>query len=111
MEDVGLKSAADNIVQDPGITGFRSEWLDAHSRHLLGNYVKPPGDAANAIRAAAGLPTLAPSDLEKEESEGDSTGAKKTPDTFLAMYCRHICSASSSFSFSFAAVFPRRREW
>jgi hypothetical protein len=71
MEDVGLKSAADNVVQDPGITGFRPEWLDAYTRHLLGNYVKPPRDAANAIRAVAGLPQLGPSDLEKEESKGD----------------------------------------
>src|SRR3954470_22690475 len=71
MEDVGLQSAADNIIRDPGITGCRSEWLDAYTRHLLGNYVKPPRDAANAIRAAAGLPALAPSDLEKEESKGD----------------------------------------
>ena len=71
LEDVGVKSAADNVVQDPGITGFRKEWLDSYTRHLLGNYVKPPREAANAIRKTAGLPELAPSDLEKEESKGD----------------------------------------
>ncbi len=71
LEDVGVKSAADNIVQDPSVTGFRTEWLDAYTRHLLGNYVRPPREAANALRTAAGLPTLAPSDLEKEESKGD----------------------------------------
>lgn len=84
MEDVGLKSAADNIVQDPGITGFRSEWLDAYTRHLLGNYVKPPRNAANAIRAAAGLPTLAPSDLEKEESKG-GLAPRLSPSDALAL--------------------------
>jgi hypothetical protein len=71
MEDVGLKSAADNIVQDPGITGFRIEWLDAYSRHLLGNYVKPPREAANALRIAAGLLALAPADLENDGGKGE----------------------------------------
>ncbi len=71
LEDVGVKSAADNVVQDPVITGFRTEWLDSYTRHLLGNYVKPPREAANAIRKAAGLPELAPSDLEKDENKGD----------------------------------------
>ncbi|MBA3495818.1 MAG: right-handed parallel beta-helix repeat-containing protein, partial [Gemmatimonadales bacterium] len=70
MEDVGLKSAAGNVVQDPGMSGIPTQWLDAYSRHLLANYVKPPRDAANAVRAAAGLPALAPADLEKEESKG-----------------------------------------
>jgi hypothetical protein len=70
LEDVGLKSAAGNIVQAPGMTGFRTEWLDAYSRHLLANYVKPPREAANALRASVGLPALAPADFEKEENKG-----------------------------------------
>jgi Right handed beta helix region len=71
LEDVGLKSANGNIVQDPGMSGFRPEWLDAYSRHLLANYVKPPREAANAVRIAAGLPGLTPADLDKEENKGD----------------------------------------
>jgi hypothetical protein len=71
MEDLGLKSAAGNVVQDPGITGLGTEWLDAYSRHLLASYVKPPRDAANAVRTAAGLPILNPADLDKEASKGD----------------------------------------
>ena len=70
LEDVGLKSAADNVVKDPGITGFKTEWLDAYSRHLLANYVKPPREAANALRTAAGLPALTPADFQKEENKG-----------------------------------------
>jgi len=71
LEDVGLKSAAGNVVLDPGMSGFRPEWLDAYSRHLLANYIKPPREAANAVRMAAGLAALAPADLEKEENKGD----------------------------------------
>jgi hypothetical protein len=71
LEEVGLKSAAGNIIQDPGMTGFKAEWLDAYSRHLLANYVKPPREAANALRTTAGLPVLIPADLEKEENKGD----------------------------------------
>jgi hypothetical protein len=51
---------------------------------LLGNYVKPPRDAANAIRTAAGLPALAPSDLEKEESKGD-LAPRLSPSDALAL--------------------------
>ena len=71
LEDVGVKSAANNVVQDPAISGLRKEWLDAYSRHLLANYVKPPRDAANSVRKAAGLPELAAADLQKEEDKGD----------------------------------------
>lgn len=70
LEDVGLKSTAGNVVQDPGITGFKTEWLDAYSRHLLANYVKPPREAANALRTAVGLPALTPADLQGEENKG-----------------------------------------
>lgn len=71
LEDAGVKSGADNVVQDPGIAGFRKEWLDSYTRQLLANYVKPPREAANAIRKSAGLPELSSADLEKEESKGD----------------------------------------
>jgi hypothetical protein len=84
IEDVGLKSATSNVVQDPGMTGFRPDWLDAYSRHLLANYVKPPRDAANAVRAAAGLPTITPADLEKEESKG-AFAPRFTPADALAL--------------------------
>jgi hypothetical protein len=71
LEDVGFKSASGNVVQDPGLTGFKLEWLDAYSRHLLANYATPPREAANALRTAAGLPALTPADLERPESKGD----------------------------------------
>jgi hypothetical protein len=71
LEDVGLKSAAGNVIQDPGIAGLKREWLDAYSRHLLANYAKPPREATNALRAAAGLPALTAADVETPESKGD----------------------------------------
>src|SRR6185312_13994969 len=70
LEDIGFKSCTDNIVQNPGITGLRPEWLDAYSRHLLANYAKPPRQTANAVRTAVGLPALDPPDLEKSENKG-----------------------------------------
>ncbi len=70
LEDIGFKSCADNIVQNPGIAGLKREWLDGYSRHLLANYAKPPRETANAARVAAGLPALNPSDLETTESKG-----------------------------------------
>ncbi len=84
MEDVGLKSVAGNVVQDPGMTGLRNEWLDAYSRHLLANYVKPPRDAANAVRSAAGLPALTNADLGKEEDKG-AFAPRFTPADALAL--------------------------
>jgi len=84
MEDVGLKSSAGNVVQDPAMTGLPTEWLDAYSRHLLANYVKPPFDATNAVRAAAGLPALTKADLEKEENKGDFA-PRFTPADALAL--------------------------
>jgi hypothetical protein len=70
LEDLGFKSVAGNTVQDPGVTGLRAQWLDAYSRHLLANYVKPPRDAANALRTTNGLSALAPADLEDENAKG-----------------------------------------
>lgn len=70
LEDLGFKSVAGNAVQDPGLTGLRPAWLDAYSRHLLANYVKPPFDAANALRAANGLSVLAPADLQPDDAKG-----------------------------------------
>jgi hypothetical protein len=70
LEDLGFKSAGDNAVRDPGVAGLKSEWVDAYSRQLLATYAKPPRDAANALRAAAGLPTLQQGELDKPESKG-----------------------------------------
>src|SRR5882724_849714 len=63
-------SSAENVIADPVISGLRKEWVDAYTRHLLGNYVKPPWDAANVLRASAGLTALAPSDLADDASKG-----------------------------------------
>jgi Right handed beta helix region len=71
LEDLGFKSAAGNVIQAPGMTGLRPEWLDAYSRHLLINYVKPPREAANALRTSNGLPPLAAADLENAADKGD----------------------------------------
>lgn len=70
LEDLGFKSCGGNIIQDPTLTGLPTEWLDTYSRHLLGRYATPPRDAANAFRAVAGLPVLAPVDLEKQDQKG-----------------------------------------
>jgi len=68
LEDVGLRSCADNQILDPGMSGLRLPWLDAYSRHLLATYSRPPQEAANALRSAAGLPALSPEDLRKADS-------------------------------------------
>ncbi|HEY1892787.1 MAG TPA: right-handed parallel beta-helix repeat-containing protein [Steroidobacteraceae bacterium] len=68
LEDVGMKSCADNRIQDPGMVGLPPPWFDAYSRQLLANYSRPPYDAANALRTAAGLPALSPDDLRKPEN-------------------------------------------
>ncbi|MCU1255671.1 MAG: hypothetical protein JWM83_1970 [Candidatus Angelobacter sp.] len=80
LEDIGVKSSADNIVQDPGMTGLRPEWLDAYTRHLLAHYAKPPRETANAIRTAAGLPALTPDDLAKPENTGGLAPRFAVPD-------------------------------
>jgi len=70
LEDLGFKSAADNAVHDPGLSGLKPEWVDAYSRHLIANYAKPPREAANALRVAVGLPALQQGDLDKPENKG-----------------------------------------
>jgi Right handed beta helix region len=70
LEDLGFKSASANVVQDPGISGLKKDWLDAYTRHLLANYVKPPYAAANLVRKTEGLSELAPTDFQKEEDKG-----------------------------------------
>jgi hypothetical protein len=117
MEDIGLKSSAGNVVQDPGMTGFRPEWLDAYSRHLLANYVRPPRDAANAVRSSAGLPALAAADLEKEENKGDFA-PRLTPADALALrfsvtqgYHPAELSAQSSGSSRPPAIAYRPIDW
>lgn len=71
LEDVGFKSAADNVIKDAGLSGFKVEWLDSYTRHLLANYATPPREAANALRTAAGLPVLSSADFGQPESKGD----------------------------------------
>ena len=70
LEDLGFKSAIGNVVQDPGVTGFKSEWLDAYSRHLMASYATPPYEPANALRAAAGLPALTADDVKTPQTGG-----------------------------------------
>src|ERR1041385_6166304 len=101
LEDVGLKSAGGNTVQAPGMSGFRPEWLDAYSRHLLANYVKPPREAANAVRIDAGLPALTPSDLSKEEDKGDFA-PRLAPLDVLAL---HFTSKQGFHAIELAAEF------
>src|SRR5262249_26442129 len=40
----------------------------------------------------------------------NSTGAKNTPATFLAIYCWHNCSAAASFSLSLETELPQSKE-
>jgi parallel beta helix pectate lyase-like protein len=84
LEDLGFKSASGNVVQDLEISGLRKEWLDAYTRHLLANYVKPPYKAANLIRKSAGLPELAPTDFQKEEDKG-AFAPRMSPADVLAL--------------------------
>ncbi|HET8889251.1 MAG TPA: right-handed parallel beta-helix repeat-containing protein [Candidatus Angelobacter sp.] len=86
LEDIGVKSAAGNFVQAPGMAGLRPEWLDAYTRHLLANYAKPPRETANAVRAAAGLPVLAPGDLDKPENKGALAVRFTVPDALALAF-------------------------
>jgi hypothetical protein len=70
LEDLGFKACAGNVVQDPAIHGLPGPWVDAWSRDLFARYRTPPRDAANALRAAAGLPPLSPADVEKPDQKG-----------------------------------------
>ena len=70
LEDLGFKACAGNAVQDPAITGIPGTWVDAYSRDLFARYRTPPRDAANVLRAAAGLPPLTPADVEKPDQKG-----------------------------------------
>ena len=80
LEDLGFKSCAGNVVQDPALTGLPAAWLDTYSRHLLGRYATPPREAANVLRAGAGLPALAPVDLEKQDQKGALAPRFPVPD-------------------------------
>ena len=70
LEDLGFKSSAGNIVQDPSVKGLRPQWLEPYSRHLLGCYATPPRIAVNAVRGASGLPALEAADVEKPDQKG-----------------------------------------
>ena len=70
MEDLGFKSASGNVVQDAGVSGLEPPWLDAYSRHVLGLYAKPPREALNALCQKVGLPALAPTDVDKPDTQG-----------------------------------------
>ena len=85
LEDVGFESVAGNVIHDPGITGLKAGWLDAYSRHLLANYVKPPRDAANSLRTAAGLTPLVAADLQKPADQG-ALAPRLTPQEILAVH-------------------------
>jgi hypothetical protein len=86
LEDIGVKSAAGNIVHDPGMTGLTPAWLDAYTRHLLANYARPPRETANAVRVAAGLPALAPGDLDKPENTGGLAVRLAVPDALALAF-------------------------
>jgi hypothetical protein len=70
LEDLGFKSCAGNVIQDPSIAGLPPAWLDTYSRHLFSRYATPPREAGNALRAAIGLPPLTAADLEKQDQKG-----------------------------------------
>ena len=70
LEDIPFKACVDNEVQNPGAGGCKTEWLDACTRNLLATYVKPPFEAANTLRATAGLVAVSAADLQKPESKG-----------------------------------------
>ncbi len=70
LEDLGFKSCAGNVVQDPAIKGLANIWLEGYSRDMLARYGKPPRDAVNALRAAGGLAALAPTDVQANDQKG-----------------------------------------
>ena len=70
LEDLGFKSCAGNVVQDPSITGLPPVWLDTYSRDLFARYATPPRDLANALRVSSGLQALTPADIEKPDQKG-----------------------------------------
>src|SRR5262249_39779702 len=70
LEDLGFKACADNVAQDPAITGLPGTWVDAVTRDLFARYKTPPREAANALRAAAGLAALAPADVQNNDRKG-----------------------------------------
>jgi hypothetical protein len=70
LEDLGFKACGGNAVQDPAIKGLANVWLEGYSRDMLARYGTPPRDAVNALRAAAGLAALAPSDVEANDQKG-----------------------------------------
>lgn len=84
LEDIGFKSCSDNFLHDLSGAGLKPGWVDAYSRHLLINYAKPPRDAANALRAAVGLPILQKGDLDKLEDKG-SLAPRFSPADALAV--------------------------
>lgn len=54
--DLGVKSAKDNVVKDPGLSGISSPWVNAVTRFSLVNYAKPPKEGLSALRESAKLP-------------------------------------------------------
>jgi hypothetical protein len=58
LEDVGLRSAAGNVVSDPHLTGLPTAWLDAYAMDTAATYARPPLAALNMLRKAAGLGDL-----------------------------------------------------
>ncbi|MEU1973443.1 right-handed parallel beta-helix repeat-containing protein [Microbacterium sp. NPDC019599] len=60
LADVGLRSATGNAVGDPQLTGLPSGWLDSYTADVAATYERPPVDALNGLRKAAGLGELPP---------------------------------------------------
>src|SRR5262245_58877118 len=76
IEDLGLKSAAGNAVQDPGLSNIKPEWFDVVSRYLLSAYAQPPTEAVAAMRSQMGLPAFTPSKDAGSPKKDESTAAK-----------------------------------
>ena len=92
------------------MTGLRPQWLDAYTRHLLANYVRPPRETANAVRAAAGLPPLAPGNLHKPENQGGLAPRFAVPDalalSFTAKQGSHPVELATEIPAQAAAARP-----
>jgi hypothetical protein len=66
LEDVGLRSAAGNVVGDPQFTGLPAAWLDAYTTDTAATYKTPAARGTEHIcERAAGLGDL-PSTLDSD---------------------------------------------
>lgn len=82
LEDLGLKSAAKNAARDPGLSGLKSEWMDAVTRWMLISYAHPPRDALAALRSTANLtPLAAPAPATKPAPKDPDSPERLLPGT------------------------------